>query len=352
MEDTRMENFWEERLTKIGWSDRAIAQVKFGWADSTRDLYSNMLNKCKDFCYRKGFDYPPQESHIVAAFLCELADGTLKPASYLNSATAALSAMYTGLGWTNIASDADISMLKRALVKSGTRAPRERSTVMPVKPFIDMFLRWEENDLLPIKDLRLKTITLLALTVMLRPSDIAPRSKIFDPVMNITKNIVFSKDNIQFNEDGSATLSFFGIKNDLHRSGFVERLPPHSVAKLDPVAALKVYIERTESFRPTQDKPLFLTLSQPFRAISSSTVASILESAITRAGLDNQMYTASFRPTGATLAIESGKDPDMVMKMGRWKTRSVFMDHYVHSRTPEEFTEDILSGIEIGAFQG
>ena len=53
---------------------------------------------------------------------------------------------------------------------------------MPIAPFRQLFLSWEPNDELPIKQLHLKSITLLALTLMLRPSDIAPKSVTYNPI--------------------------------------------------------------------------------------------------------------------------------------------------------------------------
>ena len=68
-----------------------------------------------------------------------------------------------------------------------------------------------------------------------------------------------------------------------------------------------------------------------------------MEEAIHITGLGNQGYSAkAFRPTGATAAIDSGKNPDIVMKTGRWKTASVFPDHYVHSHPPADYTHDVL----------
>ena len=69
-------------------------------------------------------------------------------------------------------------------------------------------------------------------------------------------------------------------------------------------------------------------LHPPFRALRTSTIANIMEEAICTAGLENKGYSAeSFLPTGATAAIDSGENPDIVMKTGRWKTASVFRDH-------------------------
>ena len=214
---------------------------------------------------------------------------------------------------------------------------------MPIAPFWQLFLSWEPNDELPIKQLRLKSITLLALTLMLRPSDIAPKSVTYNPISEQLVPQLFSTRHITFHDNGSASIVFHGIKNDTTRSGFEVLLPCDENARLDPVSALKSYITRTDIHRPYPEAPVFLTIQPPFRAIRASTVVNLMEEAIRIAGLGNQGYSAkTLRPTGATAAIDSGKHPDIVMKTGRWKTASVFRDHYVHSQPPADFTHDVL----------
>jgi integrase len=138
-------------------------------------------------------------------------------------------------------------------------------------------------------------------------------------------------------------IKFFGIKNDTNRSGFEVDIPKHENDKLDPVSALKVYIARTECIRPQTTKPVFLSLSKPWKVIEACTIGRVLEQAIKLAGLDGRGFTAkSFRPTGATIAVENGVDPEKVMRIGRWKTRSVFFDHYVHSRVEDDFTTGMI----------
>ena len=63
-------------------------------------------------------------------------------------------------------------MLYTVLVKVFTRSPMTYSKVMHAKSFRDLFLTWDLNDILDINKLRVNAIVLLALSVMLRPSDI------------------------------------------------------------------------------------------------------------------------------------------------------------------------------------
>ena len=89
---------------------------------------------------------------------------------------------------------------------------------------------------------------------------------------------------------------------------------------------------------------MFLTLTKPYRALDASTVASSMNEVIQLAGLHKHGYSAKcFRPTGATVAIQKEKDPAGVMPTGRWKTQSVFSNHYVHAKTSASYTEGILN---------
>ena len=144
-----------------------------------------------------------------------------------------------------------------------------------------------------------------------------------------------------FNDNGVASITFHGIKNDTSRSGFNVHLPCDENVLVDPVSALQTYIARTDTHSPYPEASAFVTLQPPFRALRTSTTANIVDEVIRIAGLGNQGYSAkTFLPTGATAAIDSGKNPDIVTKTGRWKTASVFRDHYVHSHPPADYTHE------------
>lgn len=331
-------------MTTDSWSDRAAAQLAFSLAPSTLHSYNRVLTKLRDFCAEQGQDYPPLRTATVADFLCSLADASNRPRSVLHTAQAALGHMYVGLRLPNVLRVPTLLRLVEALVKSGTALPMSPSRVMPTQNFKDLFLSWPDNDYLGLQDLRLKTVSLLAILLMLRPSDIAPRAEMFDPTSHGSDRVVFSTDQLVFNDDNTVSVSFFGIKNDATRSGFVVTLPGHSNAKLDPVSALRVYISRTSTQRvSSRTKAVFLTMHPPYRPIQSTTVGSVLAKAIVLAGLGGRGFSAkSFRPTGATTAVDGGVSPHVVQQIGRWKSTDVFFKHYVHSKTPACFAETLL----------
>ena len=259
--------------------------------------------------------------------------------------SAALSAVYDACGQPNLTNDPLIVRLADAIIKSGTSLPLQRSRVMDVAAFVRMFQAWPPNEDLSVKQLRLKAVTLLAIALMLRPSDIAPLARHFDVNSEVSSRFIMSTDQVTFCADGSMKVSFLGIKNDLHRSGFLVTLPPSSNVAVDPVGALRTYVARTDQLRCPVAKPLFLSLNKPYGAVTASSVSVILREAIEAAqafGLPPGHRPKDFRPTGATEAVRLGVAADTVQQLGRWKTRSVFLEHYVHSQVPASFTSDLL----------
>ena len=211
---------------------------------------------------------------------------------------------------------------------------------MPVSNFTDTFRNWPNSEI-DLKLLRLKCISLLALVLMLRPSDIAPNAVAVDED-GVVDNFVFSRNQVVFNDIGSMSITIHGNKNDTKRHGFVVDVQPAAEENVCPVRALKVYIQRTSALVDS-DGPVFISLRKPYGALSSSAIRTILNESINQVGLDAEKFTAKcFRPTGATRAVEKGFDPNTVQKIGRWKTTSVFFEHYVHSRTPSDFSNKLL----------
>lgn len=344
MAGLRLETLWSTRLRVLGWSPRASLQTVHSLANTTLHSYSTYIEKYVEFCKMHNIEFDcDNHFSVLADFLCNIADNSDRPESILRVVSAAISALFEALGKTSPMVNSDIRRLISGLVKTQTTKPMSRTKPMPMQPFIELFTKWGNNDQLSIKNLRLKAITLLALTCMTRPSDLAPRGKTFDKDENTFTNIILSTNNLNFMEDGSLTIRFFGIKNDTSRSGFEVNIPPNSNLTMDPVSCLHMYIDKTASKRP-QNGALFIALHAPYKAISSETIGNILEEAIKLCGLGDKGFSAkSFRPTGATLAMATGILPETAMQLGRWKTKDTFMNHYVYPKLPEDFTSKLLN---------
>ena len=189
--------------------------------------------------------------------------------------------------------------------------------------------------------LRLKTIVLLSLSVMLQPSDIAPHSVVYDHGELIANQ--FKRSHIVFTENEMLQLYLFGIKNDYCRQGFCVKLPSSSEWVVCPVKALWEYVSRTQHL-VGEDGPVFIALQRLFNGLTANGISGILHKAIDLAGLKGRGFTAKcFRPTGATLGVQAGVNPDVVRTVGRWKNVQTFEIHYVHANPPVGFTDAILN---------
>ena len=345
MDAIRLENLWRDQLDARGWSRAASNCLRLSLASSTLANYDRYIRDLFVFCDARGVPFPPRDTAAMADFFMHRCCSSARPHSTVRCVSAAVSALYEALGMDNPARDPFIVRLLQSIVKSGTRAPLAKSTVMDVSAFTRLFRSWPANEDLTIKQLRCKTIALLALALMLRPSDIAPLARRYEAGTDIVSDFVMSTDQFQFTEDGAVKVTFLGVKNDTQRTGFQVTLPSSPDPQLDPVRALRTYLSRTDSVRCRITKPAFLTLVRPFVAVSASTVSGILQEAISHAekfGLGSGHRPKDFRPTGATRAVQLGFDADDVQRMGRWKTRSVFLEHYVHSEMDPSFTQALF----------
>lgn len=292
----------------------------------------------------QGDEFPHVSEALVTQYLCSVGDSSPRPKSVLNATVAAISCLYDAMGLDNPTSGGYVSKLVNGIIKSGTHVPMTKTPVMPIEPFYVLFQEWPDNDLLSVKDLRLKTICLMALSFMLRPSDIAPRGQSFVPQDLSSTNMTFSAEQVCFHDNGDVSVTFHAIKNDSLRDGFKVTLSKCSDNKLDVASALRCYMSRTDALRRSIPScPVFISLQRPFHALGASAISKVLQDAIVAAGLEGKGYSAKcFRPTGATQAISKGVQPEIARHIGRWASQEVFDKHYVHTKVPSDYLDNIL----------
>ena len=325
------------------WPKLAVDRFLRSLAPATWSSYNKQFKKFVEFADVKGVDVvnKPQRipQGVVVEFLVDRCDSSARPKSVINTSVAVLQNFCKATGVPSVV-DTDIVKLVEGLVKSGTTEPMRRTKVLPVKPFMELFRKWGDNGDLSIWALRLKTLTLLSLTVMLRPSDIAPKSEVWkEGIWSAGK---FKRSWVDFTCDQYVQIYMMGNKNDYSRDGFCVNLPYSSDKVTCPVVALKEYMFRTQRY-VKQNGPVFVTVNRPYTAMTASGISGVLNKAIELVGLDKQGYSAKcFRPTGATVGVESGLDPNVVQALGRWKSTETFQKHYVHAKPPIKYTDTIL----------
>ena len=335
MEPVRLENQWCKRLRQLEWPDKPIQFYRHFLADSTRRQYNKYIEDFRIFCVNKFGCFPPLDKYASAAiaeFITYKSESSERPESMLRGIMAALSNYYSIQSINNPLTQ-EVRNLAKALVKCNTVRNAGRTKIMSLEPFAEMFKAWEPNDSLTIEKLRQKAITLMAISCIARPSDFAP-------------SVGFFRDQVIFNGDGSATVHFFGVKNDYDRTGFEIRIEPTEDNHINPVECIKIYFSKTANI-PTNKKgrtPVFPALKPPFQGISSQSIAQILNHSIKEAGLDTKIYSAKcFRPSAATAAIVSGCEPNTTRMRGRWKNNDVFFSNYVFPISENNISNTILT---------
>ena len=157
--------------------------------------------------------------------------------------------------------------------------------------------------------LQKKTIALLSLSMMARPSDLAPA-------------MGFHRNQLRFSEDNSVVITLCGIKNDSDRHGFEIKIDKASNPKVDPVACLKNYLDRTAGYTSNTHGPVFLPCTPPYLPISARVIAQCLTDTISDAGLEGLGFTPrSFRPSAATAAVASGLTQILLSRLGDGKQK-------------------------------
>ena len=202
----------------------------FHWAPSTRYQYNQYIDKFLLFCQELDQPYQTVGDHIIAEYLGSLAASSDRPKSKINGTLAALTSFHEAFDVYPVSPN--IRKLANAVVKSSTVKPMLQTPNMPIKSCINLFQSWPRNLELSRSQLRMKCVCLLASTLMLRPSDLAPKSLIFDSSDGSSHKSVFSEQQIHFDENGGMDILFHGIKNDYDRDGFKVHLPAASECKM------------------------------------------------------------------------------------------------------------------------
>jgi integrase len=257
----------------------------------------------------------------------EVARDKERPKSTLDQALASISAMYELTDTPSPTHSTIITRLRKGLINQTTE-PIQQGGAIPPEAIANLFHSWGVNEKLTTDQLRLKAMALVAFVGMFRPSDLA----------------LPLQSNLQFKENDTAvTFCLLGFKNDYDANGAEVTIPSSTDPILCPVQALKCYLERTQPLRSGLDSKLFIATKKPFGGLTAQRCSKLLQQVAQQAGLDPQLFTGrTFRRGGATTAINHNINPDVVMKMGRWKSPQVMYEHYVRAKPNQSYSDQVF----------
>ena len=246
----------------------------------------------------------------------------------LNSYRSAIASMHAPIDGVSIGQHPLVSRLLKGAFQSRPPLPRYTDT-WDVNIVLAHLNEHEVNETMPLKQLTLRTVMLLALTCPSRSADLAklsltglrntPEGAVFLPV-------VLAKQS----RPGREMKEFFFPKFTGNR-------------KLCPVHSLNLYIERTRELRDEATQ-LFVSFIKPHNPVTSSTIARWLKLIMCDAGIDINMFKAhSTRSACTSAASAQGVTTEDILGAADWSTESSFQRFYYKPVRNTMFAESVLS---------
>ena len=304
VETSSLQDIWQEHAND--WDIETRALLADSLRPSTLHSYDGVLKRFDRFC-TDNYSYFPKTTAAVAHFLRDISSKSTRPGPSLITASAAIAGMYKGSLLNDPTKSQLLSMLKQAIVNTGTKQPRKNTPTFPINKLTHYISELAEDSTLDVKTLRTKAIVLLALVGLFRPSDLE-RIKLTH--LNFSSN--------------SVIIVNFGGKTDKDMAGIPTTIKESSSALLCPYVHSRTTFSGPNRTVSVSEKPVFLYLNGKHpEPLGKQRIAKIMTRTLQAAGIDDTT-ARSFRKSGASAAINKGTDPDLVMKLGRWKSVDIF----------------------------
>ena len=101
-----------------------------------------------------------------------------------------------------------------------------------------------------------------------------------------------------------------------------------SNSNLCPVNVLKVYVERTQSIRKTENSLILMTTPK-HHPTTAATIARQIKTGLSKAGIDTSIFKAHSKCSASTsAAADAGLSVSEIMVVADWSSASVFEKFY------------------------
>ena len=226
----------------------------------------------------------------------------------------AISSVHDKVDGCDVGSHPMVGRLLRGAFHERPPQPRYSST-WDVSKVTSYLVSLGNNESLSLQDLTLKTAMLLALT---RPS------RSMDLVNLDIRYRQYSPEGVTFHP---AKLAKQSRQNKKIADFFFPCFKDNTL--LCPVQTLRTYEQRTQSKRSEKESQLLIATIQPFKPVSSSTVARWLKSILSKAGIDTGVFRAhSVRSAAVSAAADSGLTTSDILRAADWSSEGIFQKFY------------------------
>ena len=208
-----------------------------------------------------------------------------------------------------------------------TQPPRARySNMWDPDIVLRHFVSLPENKELSFTIISQKLVTLIALSCLLRMSEIS----------------AISVSSIHCS-DGVATFSISRPRKTQHVGPLRSFSLPRLSGPTCPVDCLINYLERSSTLRQNGSDNLFISLRRPYKTVGASTIGRWIKQYLHRAGINQSFGAHSTRGSASSKAVNAGVPVDQILKAASWKSESVFNRFYRRSPSPNVVAQAVLT---------
>lgn len=323
--------YLRQQYEEGGFSCQARELLSAAWRKNASDQYASAWRKWTGWC-------SPRKINPVSASLNDiinfLASEFLQGKQYrtLNVYRSAISITHPTIDSVQVGEHPMVCQLLKGIFNSRPPQPRYSFT-WDVSVVVEYIRGLGLNTSLSLKLLTQKLAMLLALTSAERSSELAvhdlrfrhfyPEGEVFN-LPCLTKSIRTGKN----------------LKQSFHASFLEDKI-------LCVVECLKEYESRTRDMRSVlagQENRLFLSVVQPHKPVSASTVARWVRSLLQAAGIDTSQFKPhSVRGASASAAARGGVALSDILALACWSSDSTFRRFYYKPVLHPDASRSVLS---------
>lgn len=298
------------KFQEQGISGEVLQIIKQSWRESTRSQYAGFIKKWTSFCSERDIRFLHPTLNDILEFLLMLHKKNLSY-SCINTARSALSC-FVKIDGIDVGKHPLVSRFMKGIFQIKPTKSRYNE-IWDVNVVFDYIRNMENNELLSLKKLTLKTVTLMALISSQRIQSI--------------HNICLSNMCV----DESKYVFYLGkIKQSRPncKSFYMtlEKFP--SEEKLCIFHSLTEYLKRTDGLRNGCDK-VFISFLKPHKQVSKSTIARWIKTFLGSAGIDIKKFSAhSTRAASSSAAKQNGVPVGEILKRAGWSSEKTFLKFY------------------------
>jgi hypothetical protein len=302
----------EQQYKDAGISQQSIDIIMQSWRGSTKKQYKTYLKKWTVFCLKNKFDPVSPVVGNVLDYLTELFNQGLGY-SAINSARSSLSSIIN-IDNRPVGEHPFVIRHLKGVFNLRPTFPKNVTTWDP-----DIVLRYLKT-LSPTKDLSFKSLTLKCVTLLWLLSGQRGQSiKLID-----IRNLTVTKNHVKI---------CYGDLLKTSRPGFQQKeikLKAYAADKRICISlVLTEYLDRRKALCAQNCTQLFVSITKPHSAVTTTTIAKWVKEVMKNAGLNTQMFTPhSLRAASTSAATRASVPLNTILSTAGWSRESTFRKYY------------------------